>query len=86
VLAEGAVERRAEPSQDHWFKDKADSASMAVDRFTDLEGPRVQPRREAASPSIQLQVDAMKKKPVWPWVIVALAILGAAVWFFGLRG
>ena len=84
VLAEGAVERRREPSQD-WFTDKKD-ASPVVDRFADLDGPIVKARREAASPSIQLEVDAMKKRTVWPWVLLALVVVVALVWLLGLRG
>jgi YHS domain-containing protein len=86
VLTEGAVERRRDPTLEGFVDQRAAQATpMSVDRFEDL-GPVVQPRRETASPSIQLEVEAMKKPPVWPWVVLVLAGLGAAIWFFGLRG
>jgi YHS domain-containing protein len=89
----GGVERRwkDDTRDDHtgeWFEKGAavpPPVTGRVERFADLEPP-AQMKEQPPSPSLMIEVEKSKKPSRWPWVLLALLLGAAAVWFFGLRG
>jgi YHS domain-containing protein len=91
----GGVERRwkdeePEPTGEWFEKGLASSAPLPVtapvERFTDLEPAATPMKAQPPSPSLLIELEGAKKKSPWPWVLAVLALGGAALWFFGLRG